>query len=121
MSIVPFHCGSDDLAPSHFLLDLQEAYQRKVVGLATDDPLHTSQSLSIRSLNFATALGSLSATLDPADYGQEDDYEGTDDGLAALQGFPLNEGGSSQDLRAEDECAIPEVPGGGDSDALAVQ
>ena len=63
---------------SHFLLDLQEAYQKTVVGLATNNPLHTSQSLSMRSAHFAQALGSLSATVDPFSHIPEEDDEGPD-------------------------------------------
>ena len=48
--------------------------------LGTDDPLHTSQSVGIRSLDFATAsaLGSLGAALDLTDYSREDEDEGTE-------------------------------------------
>ncbi|KAI1788593.1 hypothetical protein LXA43DRAFT_856338, partial [Ganoderma leucocontextum] len=53
---------------SRFLLDLQEAHQIKVVGLDTNDPLHTLQSFGIRSINLPPALGSLGATIDPASY-----------------------------------------------------
>ena len=62
---------------SHFLLDLQEAHQRPIVGLAPNDLAHTSQSLSSGSVTFERALGSLSATLDPTDCpGREDHYGG---------------------------------------------
>ncbi|KAI1782024.1 hypothetical protein LXA43DRAFT_1151863, partial [Ganoderma leucocontextum] len=53
---------------SRFLLDLQEAHQIKVVGLDTNDPLHTLQNFGIRSINLPPALGSLGATIDPASY-----------------------------------------------------
>ncbi|KAI1793535.1 hypothetical protein LXA43DRAFT_220188 [Ganoderma leucocontextum] len=95
---------------SHFLLDLQEAYQRKVVGLGTDDPLHTSQSFSLRSMNFTPALGSLGATIDPAHYGREDEDEDIDARLGVPEDVPGYGGGSSRDARIEDEFAIMEVP-----------
>ncbi|KAI1791579.1 hypothetical protein LXA43DRAFT_421636 [Ganoderma leucocontextum] len=100
---------------SHFLLDLQEAHQRTVVRLNTNDPLHTSQSFNTSSVNFANALGSLGANIDPAYYDQEedDDSEGADDRLAATSGTPPNEGEPSQESRIEVEIAITEIPRGG--------
>ncbi|KAM5534672.1 hypothetical protein V8D89_011684 [Ganoderma adspersum] len=76
---------------SHFLLDLQEAYQRKAVALGTDNPLQTSSSFSIRSINFMPALGSLAATIAPAHFGREDGAEGIDvdcPGLEDISTFP---------------------------------
>ena len=75
---------------SHFLLDLQEAYQRKAVFLGNDNPLEVSQSLSTGSLNFAAALGSIGATIETPEY--EYRQEGDDEGMSTLTRFP-----SSQD------------------------
>ncbi|KAI1788580.1 hypothetical protein LXA43DRAFT_1063459 [Ganoderma leucocontextum] len=98
---------------SHFLLDLQEAHQRKVVGLASDDSLHISQSVDSHSVNFAPALGSIGAILDPADYGLDDDNECTGDRLAFPEGVPPSEDESSQDLLIKHELAITEAWRGG--------
>ena len=93
---------------SHFLLDLQEAYQKTVVGLATDNPLHTSQSLSMRSVHFAQALGSLSATVDPFNHILEEDDGGPD-----AEGTLLSN--EDQDLRIDGSggLGITEVMRGG--------
>ena len=69
---------------SHFLFDLQEAHQRTVVGLGTDDILHISQSITVssRSVHVAPALGSLAATIHhPTDYGWEGDNQEVAHGL----------------------------------------
>lgn len=101
---------------SHFLLDLQEAHQRKVVGLATGDPSHTSQSFSVRSLNFMPALGSLAATIEPADYDRVNGNEGVDEDGFGVQSedFPMRPGVREYiDTHAEDRSAITEVPRSG--------
>ncbi|TBU38270.1 hypothetical protein BD309DRAFT_983782 [Dichomitus squalens] len=49
---------------SHFMLDLQEAYQRMNIGLVSGDPMHTSRTTSSPTLIFAPALGSLAARID---------------------------------------------------------
>lgn len=67
---------------SHFLLDLQECYQRTVIGLGTDDLPHSSQSFNVSdgSVHFAPALGSLGATLrTPDDNHLEGDEVGVED------------------------------------------
>ena len=48
---------------SHFMLDLQEAYQKKVIDLGNDQ-VTTSGSFSFGSISFAQALGSLTAHVD---------------------------------------------------------
>ena len=48
---------------SRFMLDLQEAYQKKVIDLGNDQ-VTTSGSFSFGSINFAQALGSLTAHVD---------------------------------------------------------
>ncbi|KAI1791574.1 hypothetical protein LXA43DRAFT_1010837 [Ganoderma leucocontextum] len=107
---------------SHFLLDLQEAHHRTVVGLATDDPLHTSRSLSSHSIVFANALGSLGAMIGPADYGREEDLddEDADVHVAATECIPPTEGEPTHESRIEDEFAITEVPRGGDGEVAEV-
>ena len=50
---------------SHFLLDLQDAHQRKIVYLDSSDPLGIARESTSRSALFTTALGSLSATIGP--------------------------------------------------------
>ena len=79
---------------SRFLLDLQEAHQRTVIGLATNDPFYTSQSLGGHSLNFANTLGSLGATIDSNSDGEEDG-EQTDGCVVVLEGMSPNNAGDS--------------------------
>ncbi|TBU42484.1 hypothetical protein BD309DRAFT_962874 [Dichomitus squalens] len=62
--VAVFSAPLSSILVSHFMLDLQEAYQRKVVGLASNDPLHTSHTMSVPSLNFANALGSIATHID---------------------------------------------------------
>ena len=50
---------------SHFLLNLQDAHQRKIVYLDSSDPLGIARESTSRSALFTTALGSLSATIGP--------------------------------------------------------
>ena len=123
---------------SHFLLDLQEAHQRRLAGLATDDYSNTSQNVD--SIQFADALGSVGAFLDRgADSIQEGEGDGDgvnvggDDHLVAAEGSRLDEGEPdsrscrqddleiSQVLHVEDEFAITEVPrvGGGETTVRA--
>ncbi|PIL34326.1 hypothetical protein GSI_03101 [Ganoderma sinense ZZ0214-1] len=88
---------------SHFLLDLQDAHQRKVVGLDTDDPLYTLQSFNLRSAHLMPALGSLGAVIDPAHYGREEHDELFDVDLEAVpDSAASSEGVFSQDSRTED-------------------
>ena len=50
---------------SHFLLDLQESYQRRCMCLGSDDQLHTSRSIgSPGYIGFASTLGALGATIE---------------------------------------------------------
>ena len=51
---------------SHFMLDLQEAYQRADVSLASDTFTHTARisNASTPTLKFAPALGSLGTHID---------------------------------------------------------
>ena len=58
------------------MLDLQEAHQRKVVGLA-DDQNTTSWNSNFGSINFVQALGSLTAHVD-ASVGDIPDIEWDD-------------------------------------------
>ena len=98
---------------SHFLLDLQEASQRTVVGLATDDLSGTSQSVG-SSIDFAqSALGSIGATIDPvADCGVEEDDPGqsADENRAPAENIGTGEGELGELSRDEDEFEIREVP-----------
>ncbi|TBU26685.1 hypothetical protein BD311DRAFT_667056 [Dichomitus squalens] len=76
--VAVFSAPLSSILVSHFMLDLQEAYQRKVVGLASNDPLHTSHTISAPSLHFANALGSIATHIDQRnsdlrDPGWEDD------------------------------------------------
>ena len=94
-------------------MDLQEAHQRKAVGLATDDPLYTSQVFSIRSFNLMPVLGLLGAIIGPARYDREFVDEDTDDSNFGIseefQSCP-DGGERPRDGRAEDESTILEVP-----------
>ena len=47
------------------MLDLQEAHQKKAVGLANDQ-ITNSWNFSFGSINFVQALGSLTAHVDPS-------------------------------------------------------
>ncbi|TBU38267.1 hypothetical protein BD309DRAFT_1012611 [Dichomitus squalens] len=58
-TIAPISC----MITSHFMLDLQEAHQRKVVGLASNDPLYIS-NIGTGSLRSPSILGSLSAHIE---------------------------------------------------------
>ncbi|PIL26666.1 hypothetical protein GSI_11242 [Ganoderma sinense ZZ0214-1] len=95
---------------SHFLLDLQEAYQRSLAGLGTED-LSGSQG-GASSIEFA--LGSVGATTDPvADV--DHDIEEEDNQAAVAEGIPRSEGEPGDQSRAEyeDGFEILEVPRGG--------
>ena len=50
---------------SRFMLDLQEAHQAKLMGLAIEQVTNSSD-FSSGSINFVRALGSLSAHIDPS-------------------------------------------------------
>ena len=67
---------------SHFLLDLQEAHQRTVAGLAADDSFYTLQNHSAHSLNVTNMLGSLGATIYSTN---DEDEERTDCCVAASE------------------------------------
>ena len=62
---------------SRFLLDLQEAHQRKVVVLASHRPLDSTGSSPSRGDDYPRltppALSALGATIDPADWALPDD------------------------------------------------
>ncbi|KAM5530634.1 hypothetical protein V8D89_015703 [Ganoderma adspersum] len=102
---------------SHFLLDLQEAHQRTVVGLAANEFLNSNSlpSFNIQSVHFAPALGSLAATISPGvDYDLDDmsgNYisEGTGDSLGASETVPSNSEESGQEFQVMDDCAVTEV------------
>ena len=102
---------------SHFLLDLQEAHQRKPVGLATNDSLHISQGFSTRSVKFnMPALGSLAATIHPTNYGKEGGDESMDDDhfvSGSSEDSPVQLDGGEV-TGGESELAVTEVlrPGG---------
>ena len=49
---------------SHFMLDLQEAYQRAKIGLASETSTQTAYILNTPTLIFAPALGSIGAHID---------------------------------------------------------
>ncbi|KAI1792341.1 hypothetical protein LXA43DRAFT_354613 [Ganoderma leucocontextum] len=107
---------------SRFLLDLQEAHQRKVVVLGSDSPLHTSSGSSscddrvsrspTRSrVAFAPTLGALGATIDPADWDllddDDDDETHATSQAQATCGVHLAEDGSTQGPpvpEIRDEC-----------------
>lgn len=92
---------------SRFLLDLQEAHQRKVVVLGSDSPLDTlassgscvdcggsrarPQSRIAFQLHAEPALGALGATIDPVDWEDEDEDEDEDEGSSqgSVSGPPL--------------------------------
>ena len=100
---------------SRFLLDLQEAHQRTIIGLASDDPLYTSRSLgpNNRSLNFASALGSLGATIDPALGDSEDNEDSADDGTyhESKDLLPANESELEIELKARVSQAANGIAG----------
>ena len=86
------------------------------MGLATNDQLYTSQSISIRSVNFASALGSLGATIDPGREDAYDDDEGTDDD----ESVRTSQFESGRGVGLEDAFAITEVPLTGSDLGLAL-
>ena len=100
---------------SHFLLDLQEASQRTVVGLATDDLTGTSQSVG-SSIDFAQGtLGSIGATIDPVAHSdcvvdEDDPGESADENPAPAENIGTGEGELGELSRGEDEFEIREVP-----------
>ncbi|TBU22101.1 hypothetical protein BD311DRAFT_770977 [Dichomitus squalens] len=49
---------------SHFMLDLQEAYQAMTLNQISDNPLRTSHVINSSTLNFASTFGSLAAHID---------------------------------------------------------
>ena len=102
----------------HVLLDLQEAHQKKAVGLAINDPLSTSQSFSIRSVKFMPALGSLAATIHPgANYDQQD--EGIDEFHSEDLHVRPDAGESGGDVPVDNESAIMVIPRSGDIELAA--
>ena len=86
---------------SHFLLDLQEAHQRTVAGIASNSSLNISRILH-GSINLGDALGSLGAIVDPtADYILEEDDgpEGVDsDRIVTEEGIHPGDGEAIHDL-----------------------
>ena len=108
---------------SHFLLDLQEAHQRPIVGLGTNDNLQNSQSASDRSVRFANTFGSLGATIGPINYGRDEDDEDAlvDDYAAAPEDIrSIHEGSASPELRIKDEFAVAKPSSGVDGVAAIV-
>ncbi|KAM5542817.1 hypothetical protein V8D89_003778 [Ganoderma adspersum] len=118
LTILYFASPLSSVLVSHFLLDLQEAYQRTVAGVATDGPLDTSRILH-SSINLANALGSIGAIVDPAaNYilEEDDNPQGVHDGVchfATPESIRLDECEVVRELRTKDE-SIAEVPRGED-------
>ena len=108
------------LLVSHFLLDLQEAHQRKSAGVDADDPLYTLQSFNLRSVQLMPTLGSLGAAIDPAHYGphgERDECFGAD--LAALpDSVASSEGEFGQNSRTGDESTIGDASRGGSREMI---
>nr|VWO95371.1 Methyltransf_11 domain-containing protein [Ganoderma boninense] len=98
---------------SHFLLDLQDAFQRTIHGLATDDPSGLSQGIG-SSVDFANALGSVGATIDPAADQALEEEDHVDGQVPAEDILPNeNESEPGEHSRAgpdSDEFEIMEVP-----------
>ncbi|KAM5542820.1 hypothetical protein V8D89_003781 [Ganoderma adspersum] len=103
---------------SHFLLDLQEAYQRTTT-VVTDNPSDISLDTS-GSMQFASALGSVAAISGLAadsyqvQEGEEEgegarDGVGGDENLTAGEGVHPDEGEVDHESQSEDELAIMEV------------
>ncbi|EJF61640.1 hypothetical protein DICSQDRAFT_170056 [Dichomitus squalens LYAD-421 SS1] len=104
-----FTTAISSILVSHFLLDLQEAYQRKVVCLASNDPLRSSHGVNLSSIACEPVLGSLGATIDPADWEFPELYAGGDNPLAE---DPLpTEGSHPQCSLVEDRVSV--AAGGG--------
>ncbi|TBU21443.1 hypothetical protein BD311DRAFT_782917 [Dichomitus squalens] len=104
-----FTTAISSILVSHFLLDLQEAYQRKVVCLASNDPLRSSNGVNLSSIACKPVLGSLGATIDPADWESPDSYA---DGNNPPAEDPLpTEGSHAQCSLVEDRVSVAE--GGG--------
>ena len=99
---------------SHFLLDLQEAHQRIMAGVATDGSLDTSRIL-YSSLNVADALGSIGAIVGPeANYILEEENErhGVHDGVCHFvtpESILLDEYEVVRELRTDLESTAAEV------------
>nr|VWP01338.1 Uncharacterized protein [Ganoderma boninense] len=112
---------------SHFLLDLQEAHQKTVKGLATiDDPSDSGASHNAEgSIQFASALGSVGAIVGlAADLNQEGEGDdgGATGGLSEVsETIGRDEGEPSSEPRIEDELEISmEEARIGESEPLAV-
>ncbi|PIL33043.1 hypothetical protein GSI_04492 [Ganoderma sinense ZZ0214-1] len=100
---------------SHFLLDLQEAHQRTLAGMATGDLLSISQNMGPGSTRFkAGALGSLGATLGfLTGQNQEEEGEGNDIGdddyLIPAESACSDECEAIHELGSEGGSAITDV------------
>ncbi|PIL27410.1 hypothetical protein GSI_10558 [Ganoderma sinense ZZ0214-1] len=95
---------------SHFILDLQEVSQRTAIGLASNDALYTSNGLSERSVHFASALGSLGATIEPGRDLEDAFDEESPNGSSTMSQFSPSDGcGSSRHTKTDDGFAIMEI------------
>ena len=97
---------------SHFLLDLQEAHQKSPVGLATNDlfPVSALQDFQAERywIDVEGTFESLGAIIDPPDWDEEDDDEGVDYPLMALNAFPSLDlvEATGREGRVEDELVF---------------
>ncbi|KAM5542097.1 hypothetical protein V8D89_004407 [Ganoderma adspersum] len=97
---------------SHFLLDLQEAHQKTPVALATYDllPVPTLQDFQAErySIDVEDTFQSLGAIIDPPDWDEENDNEGVDYPLMALNASPSQDQGEATggERRVEDELVF---------------
>ena len=100
---------------SHFLLDLQEAYQSTTTGMMNDNPSDTSLDTG-GPMQFASAPGSVGfipdLATDQVGGGEGEggaDGAGGDENLTAGKGVRADEGEAVHEPQSEDEMAIMEV------------
>ncbi|TBU27635.1 hypothetical protein BD309DRAFT_869914 [Dichomitus squalens] len=66
-SLTPYVSYLSSILISHFMLDLQDIYQRNSGDLLLEDALHTSLSIRPSTLSFVRAMGSLATHIDSPD------------------------------------------------------
>ena len=98
---------------SHFLLDLQEAHQKSVVGLGTGIPSNISQNVDSIRFN-ESALGSVGATVGlPIYMVQEEEGERTvvasEDHPVEPEGVRPDEGETIHDSESRGQLVVTEV------------
>ena len=106
------NCRLPLILVSRFLLDLQEAHRRKVIGLGSNDPTSISDipGGGSQSMVFRAALGSLGGTIDHASWDTPDDDADGDTELPAIAGSASSAQDESVGLPQVDDDGITTVP-----------